>query len=54
LLALVSGGSGAKLTAPDFGPVFIIIGVIELVSVWGYRRLAPTDAAVLSGHRGRG
>jgi hypothetical protein len=54
LLGLFSGGAGrGHITAADFMPVFVIMGLIELASIWGYRQLKPTDARTLTGHRGR-
>jgi EmrB/QacA subfamily drug resistance transporter len=53
LLAIASAGTG-KVTVADFTPVFIAIGIIELTSLFGILRLAPSDGMGLTGHRMRG
>jgi EmrB/QacA subfamily drug resistance transporter len=53
LLSLLVG-SRTALTASDFAPVFVIIGLTEFVAIWGFRTLAASDGAQISGHRRRG
>jgi EmrB/QacA subfamily drug resistance transporter len=42
---------GQTLSVRDFTPVFLIIGLIELASVLGFRRLQAGDGEQLTGHR---
>jgi EmrB/QacA subfamily drug resistance transporter len=49
LVLLMRGGGGA-LSAPDFYPVFIGVGVISLLSVPFFLKMAPDAGAEVSGH----
>jgi hypothetical protein len=49
LLALVAGSS--PVAAGEFRIVFVLVALIPLASALGFLRLAPADAAHVSGHR---
>jgi EmrB/QacA subfamily drug resistance transporter len=49
LLAVVAGGE--QVTTHDFRIVLLLLGVIPLLSVVGFARLAESDGAEVSGHR---
>ncbi len=49
LLAVVAGAE--QVTTADFRIVFLLIGLIPLVSAVGFLRLDETDGAEVSGHR---
>jgi len=48
LLALTSHGAAIISTA-DFSPVFIIVGLLSLGTMWGFLRLTPEDGALVTG-----
>ena len=50
ILAIVVGGD-AVVTAADFRPVFLIVGLVPALSVLGFARLRPLDGAEVSGYR---
>jgi hypothetical protein len=35
----------------DFAPIFVIFGVIVLLSIWGFARLRRSDGMEITGHR---
>jgi hypothetical protein len=35
----------------DFVPIFVIFGVIVLLSIWGFTRLRLSDGMEITGHR---
>lgn len=45
---------GRELALPDFRMAFVVAGVLGLVSLWNFVKLAPDAAAEVSGHRPRG
>jgi EmrB/QacA subfamily drug resistance transporter len=49
LLAIVSGAGPA--TSDHFRLVFILIGLLPLLSAFGFMRLSPSDGAEVSGYR---
>jgi hypothetical protein len=48
-LALTVGGR--PVTAADFQPVFLLVGLVPALSVLGFARLKPLDGAEVSGYR---
>ncbi|MGE0259973.1 MAG: MFS transporter, partial [Alphaproteobacteria bacterium] len=49
LLAVVAGG--APVTTGHFRVVFVLIGLLPLLSAFGFMRLSPSDGAEVSGYR---
>jgi hypothetical protein len=49
-LGLVAGSS-ADITPNDFRIVFVIMGILPIIAVLGFRRLLPTDGVEVSGAR---
>jgi EmrB/QacA subfamily drug resistance transporter len=50
ILAL-SVGAGPVVTVADFRPVFLLVGLVPVLSVLGFARLRPMDGAEVSGYR---
>jgi EmrB/QacA subfamily drug resistance transporter len=47
----IAAGSGNTVTAKDFPPVFLIIGLFPFLAIMGFLRLEDTDGRQLSGLR---
>ncbi len=50
-LLTLEAGPSARLVASDFGPVFLIIGVLPLIASVGFMRLPADSGAHVTGHR---
>jgi MFS family permease len=51
LTSLLRGEDGVHLTAPDFAPAFIVVGLMTLLSVASFRQLPANEGAEMRGNR---
>jgi Na+/melibiose symporter-like transporter len=47
-------GSGSRIAAADFRPVFVVVALLALAAIPAFRLLRPGDGISVTGHRPRG